>query len=170
MLASRDGKRTRKRHVNTASDHGGRKTGIELPDKGLRDEHGLEPISGIFSSPAKSPPKRGASSRTGDTVTESESMDIQESMYSECACGVCGDRRGARSDMNCRLHSRISHFCPPPAQQPNTLPTPKSALANEDDTWFFATATVVYGTPRAIRKPSIEPNSRCITPCGQSSP
>ncbi|KAI7374278.1 hypothetical protein KC336_g20248, partial [Hortaea werneckii] len=29
----------------------GRKTGITLPDKGVRDEHGLEPVSGIFSSP-----------------------------------------------------------------------------------------------------------------------
>ena len=45
----------------------------------MRDEYGLELISGIFSSPAKSPPKAAASSRTGDTVTESESMDIQES-------------------------------------------------------------------------------------------
>jgi centromere protein C len=51
-----------------------RKTGITLADRGVYDEHGLEPISGIFSSPEKSPPKRG------DTVTASESMDIQESM------------------------------------------------------------------------------------------
>ncbi|KAH7393057.1 kinetochore CENP-C fungal-like protein [Pyrenochaeta sp. MPI-SDFR-AT-0127] len=51
----------------------GRKTGITLADRGVYDEHGLEPISGIFSSPEKSPPKRGS------TVTASESMDIQES-------------------------------------------------------------------------------------------
>nr|POF14869.1 centromere protein 3 [Quercus suber] len=30
----------------------GRKTGITLKDTGLRDEHGLEPVEGIFSSPA----------------------------------------------------------------------------------------------------------------------
>ncbi|TKA46318.1 hypothetical protein B0A49_13774, partial [Cryomyces minteri] len=35
----------------------GRKTGITLKDTGVRDEHGIEPIDGIFSSPAKSPPK-----------------------------------------------------------------------------------------------------------------
>ncbi|KAF1844663.1 cupin domain-containing protein [Cucurbitaria berberidis CBS 394.84] len=51
----------------------GRKTGITLADRGIYDEHGLEPISGIFSSPEKSPPKRGG------TVTASESMEIQES-------------------------------------------------------------------------------------------
>jgi hypothetical protein len=57
-----------------------RKTGIRLEDKGVRDEYGMEPVSGIFSSPEKSPPKRGASARrTGGTVTDSESMDIQES-------------------------------------------------------------------------------------------
>ncbi|KAF2471291.1 uncharacterized protein BDR25DRAFT_260740 [Lindgomyces ingoldianus] len=57
----------------------GRKTGITLEDRGVRDEHGMEPISGIFSSPVKSPPKRGSSRKTGGTVTTSESMDIQES-------------------------------------------------------------------------------------------
>ncbi|KAF3002901.1 hypothetical protein E8E13_001849 [Curvularia kusanoi] len=50
----------------------GRKTGITLEER-ARDEHGIEAISGIFSSPEKSPPKRGS------TVTGSESMDIQES-------------------------------------------------------------------------------------------
>ncbi|CAO2648498.1 Nn.00g077650.m01.CDS01 [Neocucurbitaria sp. VM-36] len=51
----------------------GRKTGITLPDRGDYDEHGMEAISHIFSSPEKSPPKRSG------TVTASESMDIQES-------------------------------------------------------------------------------------------
>ncbi|KAF2855102.1 hypothetical protein T440DRAFT_486111 [Plenodomus tracheiphilus IPT5] len=51
----------------------GRKTGITLAERGVYDEHGLEALSGIFSSPEKSPPKRSG------TVTASESMDIQES-------------------------------------------------------------------------------------------
>ncbi|KAF3036709.1 hypothetical protein E8E12_006630 [Didymella heteroderae] len=50
----------------------GRKTGITLEER-ARDEHGIEAISGIFSSPAKSPAKRGSE------MTGSESMDIQES-------------------------------------------------------------------------------------------
>lgn len=50
----------------------------------MRDEHGMEPISGIFSSPEKSPPKRPASARRTEgnmTNSESESMDIQESTW-----------------------------------------------------------------------------------------
>ncbi|KAF1364089.1 hypothetical protein EJ07DRAFT_100840 [Lizonia empirigonia] len=50
----------------------GRKTGITLEER-ARDEHGIEAISGIFSSPEKSPLK------CGSTNTASESMDIQES-------------------------------------------------------------------------------------------
>ncbi|RAR02421.1 cupin domain containing protein [Stemphylium lycopersici] len=57
----------------------GRKTGITLDDKGVYDEHGLEPISGIFSSPEKSPPKRG------ENATGSESMELQESSIPEFA-------------------------------------------------------------------------------------
>lgn len=59
-------------HVS-ATDNLRRKTGITLEER-ARDEHGIEAISGIFSSPAKSPPKRGSE------MTGSESMDIQESM------------------------------------------------------------------------------------------
>ncbi|KAF1944873.1 cupin domain-containing protein [Clathrospora elynae] len=55
----------------------GRKTGITLADRGVYDENGLEALSGIFSSPEKSPPKRGG------TMTGSESMEIQESSIPE---------------------------------------------------------------------------------------
>ena len=37
------------------------KTGITLPDHGLRDEHGFEPMSGIFDSPVKSPAQHPSS-------------------------------------------------------------------------------------------------------------
>ncbi|KAH7554957.1 hypothetical protein BM1_07618 [Bipolaris maydis] len=56
-----------------------RKTGITLADKGVYDEHGLEPISGIFSSPEKSPPKRSGN------ATGSESMELQESSIPDFA-------------------------------------------------------------------------------------
>ncbi|KAL2133447.1 hypothetical protein VTI74DRAFT_2333 [Chaetomium olivicolor] len=32
----------------------GRKTGVTVPDSGVRDEHGMEPIENLFSSPSKS--------------------------------------------------------------------------------------------------------------------
>ncbi|KAF2767541.1 hypothetical protein EJ03DRAFT_390424 [Teratosphaeria nubilosa] len=55
----------------------GRKTGITLPDKGIRDEHGLEPVSGIFSSPIVSP------QRNGDRTLTSSDMHVQESSAPE---------------------------------------------------------------------------------------
>ncbi|TIC97069.1 Centromere protein 3 [Colletotrichum higginsianum] len=47
----------RRRETSTGDFHElgvkGRKTGIELPDTGARDEHGMQPIDGLFSSPEK---------------------------------------------------------------------------------------------------------------------
>ncbi|KAI7195686.1 hypothetical protein KC363_g1322 [Hortaea werneckii] len=54
----------------------GRKTGITLPDTGVRDEHGLEPVSGIFSSPMASPARNDA------TISSSE-MHVQDSSAPE---------------------------------------------------------------------------------------
>lgn len=83
MLASRDGelrnplpKTPDATHRQLIDDY--RKTGITLNDTGRRDEYGMEPISGIFSSPEKSPPKRSAR-KTGGSMTDSESMELQES-------------------------------------------------------------------------------------------
>ncbi|KAJ4289711.1 mitotic fidelity of chromosome transmission- protein [Kalmusia sp. IMI 367209] len=84
----------------------GRKTGITLEDKGLRDEHGLEPISGIFSSPEKSPPRRGISSRTGGTLSGSESMDLQESSMPDLATSTK------------LVRSARTHLPPPKARSP----------------------------------------------------
>ncbi|WPH04236.1 Hypothetical protein R9X50_00712500 [Acrodontium crateriforme] len=51
----------------------GRKTGITLKDTGIRDEYGMEPMSGIFSSPVS--PRR-----YGDrTLTDSDDMSVQDS-------------------------------------------------------------------------------------------
>ncbi|GAB7340691.1 hypothetical protein MBLNU457_7080t1 [Dothideomycetes sp. NU457] len=41
----------------------GRKTGITLRDTGVRDEHGFEPVSGIFSSPHRQSPARASPER-----------------------------------------------------------------------------------------------------------
>ncbi|KAK0385913.1 hypothetical protein NLU13_7088 [Sarocladium strictum] len=57
----------------------GRKTGVVLPDGGQRDEHGMQPLDDIFSSPRKS---RGSSSARSDRTrdeTGSEDMDIASS-------------------------------------------------------------------------------------------
>ena len=59
-----------------------RKTGITLKDSGIRDEHGLEPIDGIFSSPEKSPVKQNGSGHQS-TITEEEDMDIGHSKVTQ---------------------------------------------------------------------------------------
>ena len=59
-----------------------RKTGVTLKDTGIRDEHGLEPIDGIFSSPEKGSPVRKANGNGNghgnSTLTDGE-MEIGES-------------------------------------------------------------------------------------------
>jgi hypothetical protein len=68
----------------------GRRTGLVLEDKGLRDEHGFEPVSGIFSSPQPSPqqpsPQRSplrspqrVQANGNDTALGSSSMVLQDS-------------------------------------------------------------------------------------------
>jgi centromere protein C len=52
----------------------GRKTGVFLPDRGERDEFGMQPIDNIFSSPHNDPTSPVAQDDSG-----SEDMDIASS-------------------------------------------------------------------------------------------
>lgn len=52
---------------------------MTLKDTGIRDEHGLEPIDGIFSSPEKSPVKQNGFTQQA-TIIEDDSMDIGSSI------------------------------------------------------------------------------------------
>ncbi|KAK3303963.1 kinetochore CENP-C fungal-like protein [Chaetomium strumarium] len=55
----------------------GRKTGVTVPDSGVRDEHGMEPIENLFSSPGKSDQEEqqnGASDE--EEESGGEAMDI----------------------------------------------------------------------------------------------
>ena len=60
----------------------GRRTGLVLKDSGVRDEHGFEPVSGIFSSPEPSPqqpsPQR-LPPNGNDTALGSSEMVLQDS-------------------------------------------------------------------------------------------
>lgn len=59
----------------------GRATGITLPDLGPRDEFGFEPASKLFSSPAKSSPRRnGVLQQSAINDEEDETMNIGSSM------------------------------------------------------------------------------------------
>jgi len=60
----------------------GRRTGLVLKDSGLRDEHGFEPVSGIFSSPEPSPQQPSAQRlppNANDTALGSSEMVLQDS-------------------------------------------------------------------------------------------
>ena len=59
----------------------GRATGLTVPELGPRDEHGMEPMKGLFSSPEKSPLSRNgiyeqSTMMEGDV---DETMDIESS-------------------------------------------------------------------------------------------
>ncbi|KAK3680928.1 mitotic fidelity of chromosome transmission-related protein [Vermiconidia calcicola] len=58
----------------------GRKTGITLEDKGLRDEHGLEPVSHIFSSPVS--PQRRAVDDSDANMQESSGPEVNMTLTS----------------------------------------------------------------------------------------
>lgn len=62
----------------------GRATGTTVPPLGPRDEHGMEPMSGLFSSPTKSPPKRnGVHQNSTIDEDEDETMNIGSSTIPE---------------------------------------------------------------------------------------
>ncbi|OAA67151.1 cupin domain containing protein [Niveomyces insectorum RCEF 264] len=58
-------------HIYTLGERG-RKTGVTLRDTGVRDEHGMEPIDDIFSSPAKSRDGNVSDGDDGDDNGEEE--------------------------------------------------------------------------------------------------
>lgn len=54
-----------------------RRTGITLKE-GKRDEHGMEEIEGMFSSPEKSPVKYNGFGNANETIIGSEGMSMDE--------------------------------------------------------------------------------------------
>lgn len=66
-------------HILTVS----RKTGLTVPDTGIRDEHGIEPMDELFSSPEKAQPmpsvrKSVTAKSPNTTITSEEDMDVGE--------------------------------------------------------------------------------------------
>ncbi|KAK4156357.1 kinetochore CENP-C fungal-like protein [Chaetomidium leptoderma] len=54
----------------------GRKTGVTVPDSGVRDEHGMEPIEDLFSSPGKSDHENQEEEVSDEYGSGEEAMDI----------------------------------------------------------------------------------------------
>jgi hypothetical protein len=63
-----------------------RKTGLTLPDTGVRDENGFEPMDNLFSSPeqpTKGRPKKvnSVQKNANATISSEEDMDVVDSMF-----------------------------------------------------------------------------------------
>lgn len=57
-----------------------RKTGVSLKDTGVRDEHGMQPLDDVFSSPDKDSQNGVDDEYDGEeNESEEEPMDIDES-------------------------------------------------------------------------------------------
>mgnify|MGYP001606572700 CR=1 FL=1 len=84
-----------------------RKTGLTVPDSGIRDEYGIEPMDELFSSPAKLQPissstrKSAMKKNANTTLTSEEDMDVGQSTIPEPSV-VLTDRK------------RVSMRMPPP--------------------------------------------------------
>ncbi|OJJ89466.1 Cupin domain protein [Aspergillus glaucus CBS 516.65] len=81
----------------------GRRTGITLKE-GKRDEHGMEEIDGMFSSPEKSPANENGFNNGNETIMGSDGMSMDE-----------GNAPGPADFLNGR---RASYFPPPVARSP----------------------------------------------------
>lgn len=113
----------RKRTDNQYFEPGkrGRKTGIELKDLGDRDEHGLEPIDGIFSSPYEN----------GKKTLTSEEMDLQNSTYMEWLCEV---GIGTLILCDCRFCARCTTYSL--AEEDTTVPAAATIHAETHKYWI----------------------------------
>lgn len=60
----------------------GRKTGVFLKDTGARDEHGMQPLDDVFSSPEKD--SQNGVEDDDDEESDEEPMDIDESEQAPC--------------------------------------------------------------------------------------
>ncbi|KAL1985560.1 hypothetical protein VTN96DRAFT_7780 [Rasamsonia emersonii] len=84
----------------------GRRTGITLKE-GKRDEHGMEEIDGMFSSPEKSPVRPNGFNNGNETIMGSEGMSMDE-----------GNAPGPADFLSRSNGQRGSYFPPPVARSP----------------------------------------------------
>ncbi|KAI9880484.1 MAG: hypothetical protein M1830_002836 [Pleopsidium flavum] len=87
------GRKTREMDYSNVGKQG-RKTGITVQDTGVRDEHGLELIDGLFSSPEKSS-RRPNGITNNTTISSEEDMDLGDSTVPE-PTDVLTERRSGR--------------------------------------------------------------------------
>ncbi|KAJ9632512.1 mitotic fidelity of chromosome transmission- protein [Taxawa tesnikishii (nom. ined.)] len=171
----------------------GRKTGLTLKDTGIRDEHGLEPISGIFSS--FSPKGAFAKADEHAAIVEKTAVEKiplssgstrpaspQRNDVSHVPIGTPvadvsdNDQEAVSSQLQQEMEQSFSHSThktsdqgvqrQPPAMMSSTNPasTPESYILRQEPAWSFSALDGTAEDPTAD-KPTIP-----VTAAGQSSP
>ncbi|KAI9863899.1 MAG: hypothetical protein M1813_003551 [Trichoglossum hirsutum] len=121
----------------------GRRTGVTLKDTGVRDEHGLEPIEGIFSSPARSPeksPTKSNGAARNSTITTEEEMEIGNSTVPE-PTNVLSERRRTIVPPP-RARSPIKTFLNTPAKRGSSIGPISSPFRRINEAGAVAAASV----------------------------
>src|SRR5690349_2543313 len=104
-----------------------RKTGLTVPDSGIRDEYGIEPMDELFSSPAKLEPMpsgRRKSAMKGNpnaTLTSEEDMDVGQSTIPEPTAVLSERKRVSMRMPPPRSKSPIKTFLKSPARRHPSL-------------------------------------------------
>ncbi|KAK0122260.1 hypothetical protein ONS95_010510 [Cadophora gregata] len=104
----------------------GRKTGLTVPDTGVRDENGLEPMDHLFSSPEK--PKEASARRVNGnrknadkTISSEADMDVDESTVPDPADILTERKRAAARLPLPRSKSPIKTYLKSPARRNPSL-------------------------------------------------
>lgn len=104
-----------------------RKTGLTVPDSGIRDEYGIEPMDELFSSPAKLPPissstrKSAMKKNANTTLTSEEDMDVGQSTIPEPSAVLTERKRVSMRMPPPRSKSPVKTFLRSPARRHPSL-------------------------------------------------
>ncbi|KFZ05257.1 hypothetical protein V501_08546 [Pseudogymnoascus sp. VKM F-4519 (FW-2642)] len=103
------------------------KTGLTVPDSGIRDEYGIEPMDELFSSPAKLQPissstrKSAMKKSANTTLTSEEDMDVGQSTIPEPSAVLTERKRVSMRMPPPRSKSPVKTFLQSPARRHPSL-------------------------------------------------
>lgn len=106
-----------------------RKTGLTVPDSGIRDEYGIEPMDELFSSPAKLQPISSSTRKSAmkknpnpnATLTSEEDMDVGQSTIPEPSEVLTERKRVSMRMPPPRSKSPVKTFLQSPARRHPSL-------------------------------------------------
>jgi hypothetical protein len=149
------------------ADQDNSKTGVTLPDTGVRDEHGLEPIEDIFSSPTRADGSEGEADmdlttglrlrrvRKGESNTVSDKtlqrLDRAHPLWSRARTATACPSR-AHAHHSRRISSRLLSETPARAQscQQDTTRPAQAGLPRYQESWTSAPPPINCRSPTRI--------------------